>query len=188
VPVLRLVRVNTSGCSPTTEISTGFIVRPGLVVTVAHALHDATKVTVEGKPAKVLAVDERMDAALLGIDDSPDRRVEFAEPNTPEAVRIMRWNHDRVQRLDATITALATIDFSDLRLHTEYLRSGFLIDKESRPGDSGAPILNADGRVVGMLFASSVNDPPQATALVASEIRALVAAGPSAAAWVGSCG
>lgn len=185
-PVVRLVRVRTSGCI-STETSTGFVVRPGMVITVAHALHDATTVAVDGDAAEVVAVNERMDAALLKWVGSPDRQVAFAPPTLGMAAHVLRWNHGRAQRIDANVTTVAPIDYSDLRLHTEYLRDGLLIDQESRPGDSGAPVIDRDGAVVGMLFASRVNDTPEGFAVASNELQALIAAGPAAQPWVGGC-
>ena len=168
-------------------MSAGFVVRPGVVMTVAHAVREATKVSVDGQVAEVVAIDDRMDAALLRWPGGPDRQVVFAPPSVGAAVGVLRWSHDRVQRIDAMITTVAPIDYSDLRLHTEYLRDGVLIDHESRPGDSGAPVVDGDGSVVGMLFASRVGDTAQGFALASSEMQALIAAGPSANPWVGSC-
>lgn len=154
---------------------------------VAHALHDATTVTVDGHAAEVISVNERIDAAMLRWAGSPDRKVMFAPPTQGSAAHVLRWNHDRVQRIDATITRVAPIDYSDLRLGTEYLRDGLLIDQESRPGDSGAPVINGDGAVVGMLFASRLGDTAEGFAVAANEVQALIASGASAQPWVGSC-
>jgi S1-C subfamily serine protease len=186
VPVVRLVQVAVSGCT-SQEVATGFIARPGVVVTVAHALRDAKVVTVDGKPAAVVSVDERMDAALLQIDDSPERFVEFAEPVLSTTVAVLRWQRDRTQRLSATITTVAPIEYSDRRLKTTSLRQGFLLDQESRAGDSGSPVLDDTGRVVGMLFASRSDGEVQGFAVAASELRALLAAPPVLPPWVGVC-
>jgi S1-C subfamily serine protease len=186
VPVVRLVQVTASGCT-SKEVATGFIARPGTVMTVAHALRDTKVVSVDGKPATVVSVDERMDAALLQIDDSPERFVEFAEPVLSVNVDVLRWQRNRTQRIRATITTVAPIEYSDLRLKTTSLRQGFLLDQESRAGDSGSPVLDDTGRVVGMLFASRSDGQVQGFAVAASELHTLLAAPPILPAWVGIC-
>jgi S1-C subfamily serine protease len=186
VPVVRLVQVVASGCI-SKEVATGFIVLPGVVMTVAHALRDTKVITVDGRPATVLALDERMDAALLQINESPERSVEFAEPVLSTDVSVLRWQLNRTQRLAAMVTTVAPIEYSDLRLKTTWLRQGFLINKESRAGDSGSPVVDDTGRVVGMLFASRSDGHVQGFALAASEMQTLLAAPPIVPPWVGRC-
>ncbi len=186
VPVVRLVQVVASGCI-SREVSTGFMVQPGVVMTVAHALRDTKLVTVDGRPATVVSVDERMDAALLHIDNSPERFVAFAEPVSSANVDVLRWQLNRTQRVRATVTTVAPIEYSDLRLHSTWLRKGFLIDQESRAGDSGSPVLDDAGRVVGMLFASRLDGQVQGFALAASEMQTLLSVSPTVPAWVGVC-
>jgi S1-C subfamily serine protease len=186
VPVVRLVQIVASGCI-SREVATGFIVQPGVVMTVAHALRDTKVVTVDGRPAVVVSVDERMDAALLRIDESPERFVEFAEPVLSTDVSVLRWQLNRTQRLAAAVTTVAPIEYNDLRLKTTWLRDGFLINQESRAGDSGAPVVDDTGRVVGMLFASRSDGQAQGFALAASEMRTLLAAPPVLPSWVARC-
>ena len=186
VPVVRLVQVVASGCI-SREVATGFIVQPGVVMTVAHSLRDTKVITVDGRPATVLALDERMDAALLRISESPERFVEFAEPVLSTGVSVLRWQLNRTQRLEAMVTTVAPIEYSDLRLKTTWLRQGFLINKESRAGDSGSPVVDDTGRVVGMLFASRSDGQVQGFALAASEMQTLLAAPPVVPPWVGVC-
>lgn len=186
VPVVRLVQVAASGCI-SREVATGFIVQPGVVMTVAHSLRDTKVITVDGRPATVLALDERMDAALLRISESPERFVEFAEPVLSTGVSVLRWQLNRTQRLEAMVTTVAPIEYSDLRLKTTWLRQGFLINKESRAGDSGSPVVDDTGRVVGMLFASRSDGQVQGFALAASEMQTLLAAPPVVPPWVGVC-
>ena len=186
VPVVRLVQVVASGCI-SREVATGFIVQPGVVMTAAHALRDTKVITVDGKLATVVSIDERMDAALLHIDGGPERFVAFAEPVSSANVDVLRWQLNRIQRVRATVTAVAPIEYSDLRLHTTWLRQGFLIDQESRAGDSGSPVVDHTGRVVGMLFASRLDGQVQGFALAASEMQTLLAAPPVVPTWVGVC-
>ena len=186
VPVVRLVQVVATGCI-SREVATGFIVQPGVVMTVAHALRDTKVVTVDGRLATVVSVDERMDAALLHIDDGPERFVAFAEPVLSAKVDVLRWQLNRTQRFRAAVMTVAPIEYSDLRLHTTWRRQGFLIDQESRAGDSGSPVLDNDGRVIGMLFASRLDGQVQGFALAASEMQTLLSVPPTIPTWVGVC-
>lgn len=186
-PVVRLVRIEAVGCSAP-EIATGFMVAAGFVVTVAHVLDNGKTFTVDGMPATVVSVDDRMDAALLHVANSADRSVEFADPFAPANVRLLRWRSERAQIVDVVVTQVATINFTDLRKHSDVNRSGLLIDHASVPGDSGSPLLNADGRVVGMLFASSVDSTEVGYAVSSMEVRTLLAAPKTVPPHVGSCG
>ena len=186
VPIVRMVQVGASGCG-SDEVAAGFVVRPGVVMTVAHVLADTSIVTVDGRPATVVSVDERMDAALLETDVGGERSVVFADPVLSDTAVILRWQARQLQRIDVTVTTVAPIDYSDLRLGTRWLRQGLLVDHESRAGDSGAPVLDQAGRVIGMLFASRTEGKPEGFALAASEMQALMSADPVVPGWVGRC-
>jgi S1-C subfamily serine protease len=53
-----------------------------------------------------------------------------------------------------------------------------------RPGNSGGPLLAADGRVYGMVFADAADDPRTGYALTAREVRPDATAGAGATAAV----
>jgi S1-C subfamily serine protease len=46
-----------------------------------------------------------------------------------------------------------------------------------RPGNSGGPLVDVGGRVVGVVFAASVDDPETGYALTVQEVSAAAAAG-----------
>jgi S1-C subfamily serine protease len=49
-------------------------------------------------------------------------------------------------------------------------RQIFVLQAEVRPGNSGGPLIDLQGRVLGMVFATSASDPNQAYALTDDEI------------------
>ncbi len=49
-------------------------------------------------------------------------------------------------------------------------RQIYVLQANVRPGNSGGPIIDLQGRVLGMVFATSANDPNQAYALTDDEI------------------
>jgi S1-C subfamily serine protease len=112
------------------DVAKGFVAGHGRVVTVAHVLGPGD-VRVDGRPATVVRRDERLDLAVLSapVDGPP---VRFG--GTSEAV----VRH-----------AAARIDGGAWRRPVLELRA------EVADGDSGRPVLGADGRVVGVVFARS---------------------------------
>jgi S1-C subfamily serine protease len=125
------------------DVATGFVVGDGRVVTVAHVL--GRDVHVDGRPARVLRRDDRLDLALLAADVSGPR------------VRLGGDDPRVVRRADARV------DGSGWKRPALELRS------DVERGDSGAPVLTPDGRVVGVVFARSRSRSGRAWAIDASD-------------------
>ena len=78
------MEVRAGGCSLVDELAVGSVVGEGLVLTVAHVLRGASSVRVDGRAGDVVALDHRIDAALIAtdLDAAP---VEFADAPQPGA-------------------------------------------------------------------------------------------------------
>jgi S1-C subfamily serine protease len=127
------------------DAATGFVVGDGRVVTVAHVLgHD---VRVDGRPARVVRRDDRLDLAVLAV---PGVR--------GEAPRIAGGDDPRVLR-----RADARVDGSGWKRPVLEMRI------EVRHGDSGAPVVSPAGRLVGVVFARSRTRAGVAWAIDASD-------------------
>ena len=113
------------------DAARGFVAGPGRVVTVAHVLDAPGDVLVDGRRATVVRRDERLDLAVL------------AAPVDGPVARFGGTSRDVVRR------ANARVDGSAWRRPVLELRT------EVEVGDSGTPVLSADGRVVGVVFARS---------------------------------
>ena len=75
----RSVAIRAWGCALTDEVATGVVVGHDLVLTVGHVLRGAERVSVDGREGAVVAVDRRLDAALIAVPttasaDSDGRR------------------------------------------------------------------------------------------------------------------
>ena len=113
------------------DAAKGFVAGPGRVVTVAHVLDAPGDVLVDGRRATVVRRDERLDLAVLAAPvDGPVARY----GGTPDAV-LRRAN--------------ARVDGSAWRRPVLELRT------EVEVGASGTPVMGADGRVAGVIFARS---------------------------------
>jgi S1-C subfamily serine protease len=68
-------------------------------------------------------------------------------------------------------------------------REVYALRGKARPGNSGGPLLTADGRVAGVIYAQATQDPQMAFALTANQVAEAVRVGRSATAEVstGTC-
>ncbi|MBC8006550.1 MAG: DegQ family serine endoprotease [Prolixibacteraceae bacterium] len=135
-------------------LGSGFIVSPdGIVITNAHVVADASEITVKLTDrrefeAKVLGVDKRTDIAVLKIEAK----------NLP-AVKIGRANDLKVGEWVAAIgspfgfenTITSGIVSAKARsLPDENFVPFIQTDVAVNPGNSGGPLFNMDGEVVGV--------------------------------------
>jgi S1-C subfamily serine protease len=149
------------------EHATGFAAGGDRVVTVAHVLDAGTPLTVDGRRARILRVDRTADLALLALPGLRAATVRTGA-GAPGNVRLL----GHIARVTRTITATvraAPPGGSAAR------RAALELAAQARPGDSGAPLLTGDGRVVGVLFAASRDRADTAYAVDGSALRALLA-------------
>jgi S1-C subfamily serine protease len=154
--------------------ATGFVVSDERVVTVAHALGTG-RVRVRGpdgieRRATVLRRDRALDLALLFVPDLPAAPQSLSR-GAPHV--LLRRDGGRVatravvrRRLDARVRA------ADGRLIAR--RPALELIAPIRAGDSGAPLIGADGRVAGIVFARSRDRAGLAYAVDASALTRLL--------------
>ena len=76
---------------------------------------------------------------------------------------------------------------TDIYRTTPTSRSVFVLASQLAPGDSGAPLVDPSGTVVGVAFAIDPTAGTTAYALTNAEVRPVVANVPSTTAETGSC-
>jgi hypothetical protein len=147
------------------EHATGFAAGGDRVVTVAHVLDAGRPLTVDGRRARVIHVDRAADLALLAL---PGLRAEPVRTSAggPGGMRLL--GHDARVRRAITATLRGAPGSRPTR------RPALELAAVARPGDSGAPLLAADGRVVGVLFAASRERADTAYAVDGSALRGLL--------------
>jgi len=164
--VPSVVRVIGTACGLGIEGS-GWVAAPGLVVTNAHVVAGETDTTVQvggnppGLPAQVLDFDSHDDVAVLRVAGLSERALPLAPhpaPSTPAA--ILGYPLDgpfNVQpgRIGQTVTAST----QDAYGNGPVLRSLEPLRGLVRPGNSGGPLVNAGGQVVGTVFAAITGTP-----------------------------
>ena len=73
----------------------------------------------------------------------------------------------------STLTAVG----QDIYGRGRVVREIYSLRVEVRPGNSGGPLVGTDGRVLGVVFAASREDPETGYALTAAQVAAIAAAG-----------
>jgi S1-C subfamily serine protease len=147
------------------EHATGFTAGGDRVVTVAHVLDAGRPPSVDGHRARVIRIDRAADLALLalpGLHAAPVR----TGAGGPGGVRLL-GRAARVRRaITATVRGAPGVPLAR--------RPALEVAAAARPGDSGAPVVTADGRVVGVLFAASRERPDTAYAVDGSALAGLL--------------
>ncbi len=151
-----VVRLSTSSCGNDPYMGSGFAVGPDLVMTAAHITRDARTVSVQegskvigavvlgqdlGHDVAVLRTQERLDAAPLRLADSD------ATQGTPLAVLGYPLQTYSL-RLSTGIVSGDTdpVDYGD-----QTVDPVFVTDAATNGGNSGGPVLDHDGRVIGLV-------------------------------------
>lgn len=143
------------------SVATGFEVRPGRIVTVAHAVEGRRSVAVSGRRAMVLRIDRRNDLALLAT--TPART-----PSAAGATGVLVRRAGRARLLPAHVRRRIVAHMPP------YSRPALELAAHVTAGDSGAPVLGSDGRLLGVIFAASRTRPGTAYAVDARAVGRLL--------------
>lgn len=171
--VVRIVATNTSG-TLLRRVASGFAWRsPDRVVTALHVvigaeniLVEAAGTRIEATPARIIAQDKEGDLALLALDRPLSSGKAFATTAIPApgvalwvigyplevtGMRSARLNLSDIapSTLAGALDANARIDLADLGFPSTSL-AVLHVEGSLLPGDSGSPIINSFGEVVGI--------------------------------------
>jgi S1-C subfamily serine protease len=186
-PAASVVEIAASGCRRTWTRADGMVVAEGLVATVAHAIAGESEIRVKvpgGRelPGTVAAIDTALDAAVIRIDglDRPTipRHDEEAEPGQP----VTMWTVDDgvVESAPAEVLRRVTVRTTDIYREGEHLRPGFELEADVEAGDSGGGLVDADGELVGIVWATSRERDDLAWAMPIDALDPLLAAATAA--------
>jgi serine protease Do len=139
---------------PSRGVGSGFIVSPdGYIVTNAHVVDDASEVTVKLTDrreftAKVIGQDKRTDIALLKIDA---KNLPALDLSSPPPVKQGEWVIAIGSPFGFENSVSAGIVSGVHRALPGGQMTPFIqTDVAVNPGNSGGPLLNAEGQVVGV--------------------------------------
>lgn len=169
------VKVVGTGCGGLVTGS-GFPVGDGLIVTNAHVVSGTTDhriQTVDGAvlPATVVYFDPEVDLAILSVPDYNGPILSFATGDRGTTGAVIGYPGGGPERVEpAVIDGAVTAEGRDIYNSNLVTRQIFVLQSIVRPGNSGGPLVDTNGRVLGIVFATSASDPQQAYALTDAEI------------------
>lgn len=171
-----VVRVSSLGCGGLVTGS-GFPIGSGYVVTNAHVVSGTSAhviLTPSGTQlrATVVLFDPQRDVAILSAPDYRAPALTFggaARGTTGAVIGYPGGGPETVAPaiVDGKIVADSRDIYNDPNTFT---RNIYVIQARVRPGNSGGPLVDLQGHVLGVVFATSAADPTQAYALTAEEI------------------
>lgn len=173
------VLVDSAGCSLENQGS-GVVIGDG-VVTNAHVVAGASEITVTdadgvSRAAELRAFDPVRDLALLSVVGLEATALETDAPQGGTDATALVRAAEAIEVAEVRIERTINIISTDIYGQGEHRRRGMELSADIDAGDSGGAILDASGRVVGIVFSASRTQTDVAYAVSALEISALIEA------------
>ncbi|MEU5436547.1 MarP family serine protease [Streptomyces sp. NPDC020719] len=159
---------------------TGFVFADRRVMTNAHVVGgvDDPKIQIGGQgrtyDATVVVYDWRRDIAVLDVPDLRAPALHFSSEAAHSGNGAIVAGFPEDQPYDvraARVRGRITPPGPDIYHRGTVTREVYSLFTTVRPGNSGGPLLTPDGKVYGVVFAKSLDDPNTGYALTAAEIR-----------------
>lgn len=170
-------------CSRRIEGS-GFVYAAEHVMTNAHVVAGTRSVSVEldgsRSSGQVVVYDPGRDLAVLYVPglDAPAMPFAAADAGPNEDAIVIGYPLDGPYNAQpARIRDVRVISGPDIYDSTQVQREIYTIRALVRSGNSGGPLVDEDGRVLGVIFAAAADDPTTGFAVTADEAEPVAAAG-----------
>ena len=175
----------------------GAVIGEQRVVTNAHVVAGVDHPTVQvggvgpQLPARVVLFDPKRDVAVLAVDGLRARALDMAKGDLAKATSAVVAGFPRngsyaagPARVRSVISAVG----EDIYGGPGVTRQVYSLYAEVEPGNSGGPLLSADGKLAGVVFARSLDDPHTGYALTLGEVSGDIRAGKDATSQVSTGG
>ena len=179
--------VKISGVAPSCSRQidgSGFVYAPQRVMTNAHVLAGVTDPTVQAEgeeyDAYPVFVDQEVDVAVLAVPDLPVVPLVFtAQPAEAGDDSIIMGYPGGGPFYVGPARVRDRVDISgpDFRNTQTVIRDVYALFGSVRSGNSGGPLFAPDGTVLGVVFASAIDDPDTGYALTGPQVAEAAAAG-----------
>ena len=193
-PSVVKIRAIAPSCQKVLE-GTGFVLSPDRVMTNAHVVAGANSVTVEasGNPydATVVSYDPTVDIAILSVPNLPPGPLTFASAPAKSGTEAIVMGYPGGGGFVATparIRELIELSGPDIYRTATVNREVYTVRASVEQGNSGGPLIDLDGNVLGVVFGAAVDDSDTGFVLTAKEVAAqLTHIGDTAPVATGAC-
>lgn len=155
----------------------GFVIAPNRVMSNAHVVAGAETVTVEvdGKTydATVVSYDPNEDISILAVPNLPAQPLLFHDAEAKPATDAVVMGYPGGGEFTATPARVReTIELNgpDIYHTTTVNRTVYTIRGTVKQGNSGGPMIDTDGKVLGVVFGAAVDDADTGFVLTAEEV------------------
>ena len=179
-----VVKVSGIGCGGIVTGS-GFPVGNGFIVTNAHVVSGTTSHTITTPGgntlrATVVFFDSERDVAVLSVPDYNVAGLTFGPADRGTAAAVIGYPGGGPERVvPAVVDGAVSAEGRDIYNQNLVTREIYVMQASVHPGNSGGPLVDLEGRVLGVVFATSAGDPSQAYALTDQEIQSDITAAES---------
>jgi S1-C subfamily serine protease len=198
-PVVSSVQgsvVKISGIAPSCSRQidgSGFVYAPERVMTNAHVLAGVSDPVVHAEgddyDATPVHVDEELDIAVLAVPGLPQVPLSFAPQPADFGDSAIIMGYPGGGDLfvgPARVRDRGEISGPDFRNTQTVVRDVYALFGTVRSGNSGGPLFATDGSVLGVVFASAIDDPNTGYALTGQQVAEAATVGSTARAEVGT--
>jgi S1-C subfamily serine protease len=193
-PSVVKIRGVAPGCQKVLE-GTGFVVAPNRVMSNAHVVAGSDTVTIESAgqtyDATVVSYDPNEDISILDVPNLPAPPLAFADKAAPtgtDAVVLGYPGGGDFAATPARIRETIELNGPDIYRTTTVNREVYTIRGSVKQGNSGGPLINRAGQVLGVVFGAAVDDTDTGFVLTAKEVsRQLANLGNTQRVPTGSC-
>lgn len=170
------IRGVAPGCQKVLE-GTGFVVSPNRVMSNAHVVAGSESVTVEADgqtyDAFVVSYDPSADISILDVPNLPAAPLPFVDELAPpgtDAIVMGYPGGGDFTPTPARIRETIELNGPDIYRKTTVTREVYTIRGTVRQGNSGGPMINRGGKVLGVVFGAAVDDADTGFVLTSDEV------------------
>jgi S1-C subfamily serine protease len=175
-PSVVKIRGVAPGCQKVLE-GTGFVVAPNRVMSNAHVVAGSETATVgvgdRTYDAFVVSYDALADISILDVPELGSAPLQFADGEAKSGSDAIVMGYPGGGEFAATPARIReTIELKgpDIYRSTEVSRKVYTIRGSVRQGNSGGPMIDPSGRVLGVVFGAAVDDADTGFVLTAKEV------------------